>query len=61
MICYNYSNLVNIKVNIKNKNNKDGCNIFTSECQLNLIIKCNQILIDGAFKCCPKGFYQVIK
>ena len=53
--CYNYPNLVNIK----NKNIRKYL-IFTSESQSNLIIKCNEILIDGTFKCCPKTFYQVI-
>lgn len=47
-------------VNINNKNKLDKNLIFTSECQLNLNIQFNHILINGTFKCCPKTFYQVI-
>jgi hypothetical protein len=44
--CYNHT----IFLNFKNKNKQDQFIIFTSECQLNLISKCSQILIDGTFK-----------
>ena len=44
--CYNHTNFLNFK----NKNKQDQFIIFTSECQLNLISKCSQILIDGTFK-----------
>ena len=53
--CYNHT----IFLNFKNKNKQDQFIIFTSECQLNLISKCSQILIDGTFKSCPKSFYQL--
>ena len=54
--CFRYSNIINIE-----KNNKlDKYVIFTNLFQLNLASKCNQILVDETFKCCPKGYYQVI-
>lgn len=50
LFCNNYINLLNIK----NKNKLDKYLIFISKCQLNLIIKCIQILIDGIFNAVQK-------
>ena len=55
-LCYKYSNIINIE----KKNILDKYIIFTTNFQLNLAKKCTQVLVDGTFKCCPKGYYQVI-
>lgn len=41
-------------------NNLDKYLIFTSKLQMNLLKKCSQLLIDGTFKSCPSGFYQIV-
>ena len=55
-LCFKLVELINPE-----KNNKlDKYIIFTSKFQLNLLPKCKQILIDGTFKSCPRGYYQII-
>ena len=34
--------------------------IFTSNLHLKILTKCSQIFVDGTFKICPVGFYQVL-
>ena len=34
--------------------------IFSSCLQMNLLTNTTQILIDGTFKACPPGFYQIL-
>ena len=53
--CYKYINQINIE-----KNKLEKYIIYTSTFQLNLLTKCTQIHIDGTFKSCPKGFYQIL-
>ena len=55
-ICYKYVNLINPE----KKNQLAKYIIFTSVFQINLIPKCTQILIDGTFRACPKGYYQIV-
>ena len=55
-ICYKYVNLINPE----KKNQLEKYILFNSVFQLNLIPKCTQILIDGTFRACPKGYYQIV-
>ena len=47
-------------INLEKKNNLEKYIIFSSKIQMNLLTKTNQILIDGTFKSCPRGYYQII-
>ena len=54
--CYRYTSFINI-----NDNNKlDKYIIFTTNFQINMLQKSTQILIDGTFKSCPKGYMQIL-
>lgn len=53
--CYNLVNMTNPETN-----KLDKYLIFTSKLQMNLLKKCSQLLIDGTFKSCPRGYYQII-
>ena len=54
-LCHKYNQFLN-----PDKDNKlEKYLIFTTKFQINLLTKCNQILIDGTFKSCPKNFYQI--
>ena len=55
-LCYNYTNIINME----KKNRLKKYVIFTSSFQIKNISKCTQIYIDGTFKLCPKGYYQII-
>ena len=55
-LCFKLVEMINPE-----KNNKlDKYVIFTTKFQLNMIPKCKQLLIDGTFKSCPRGYYQII-
>ena len=54
--CYRMVNMINPEKN----NNLERYIIFSSKIQMNLLTKTNQILIDGTFKSCPRGYYQII-
>ena len=54
--CFKSVEMINPEKNYK----LDKYIIFTSNFQLNLIPKFKQLLIDGTFKSCPRGFYQII-
>jgi hypothetical protein len=54
--CYKVVNMINPEKN----NNLEKYIIFTSKIQMNLLTKTNQLLIDGTFKFCPRGYYQII-
>lgn len=52
-LCYKY-------VQITNNNKLEKYIIFTTILLLNILFRYTQIHIDGTFKACPKGFYQII-
>ena len=54
--CYCYKNFLNVE----HKNKLEKFIVIRTIFQLNLLNKCIQIFIDGAFKSCPKGYYQVL-
>ena len=55
-ICYKYSNVINLDKNYR----LEKYIIFTSSFQIKLLKKCTQIYLDGTFKSCPKGYYQIL-
>ena len=55
-MCFCYKNFLNIE----HKNKLEKFVVITTIFQLNLFNKCTQIFIDGTFKSCPKGYYQVL-
>ena len=55
-LCYKYINTINPD----KKNKQDKYIIFTTNFQMNLLSKCTQIHIDGTFKSCPRGYYQIL-
>lgn len=54
-LCYKFTNIINPQKN----NVLEKYIIFTTNFQINLLKKCNQILIDGTFKSAPKNYYQI--
>ena len=55
-LCYKNCNLINPE----KKNHLEKYIIFSSKIQMNLIMKFTQIMIDGTFKSCPRGYYQIL-
>ena len=55
-ICYKYANIINPE----KKFCLEKYIIFTSKFQLNIMTKCTQLHIDGTFKSCPCGYYQIL-
>ena len=47
-------------INPDNNNKFEKYILFTSKLQLNMLTKFNQLLIDGTFKSCPRGHYQIL-
>ena len=55
-LCYKYKNIINIE----KKNKLEKYIIITNKFQLNMIKKCTQLLKEGRFKSCLKGYCQII-
>ena len=55
-LCYKIVNTINPE----KKNRLEKYIIFTSSFQINLLSKCTQVFVDGTFKSCPRGYYQIL-
>ena len=53
--CHKYVNFINYK-----KNRIERYIIFTSNFQLNLLTKADQLFVDSTFKSSPKNYYQIL-
>ena len=55
-ICYKYVHILNPN----KKNFLEKYIIFTTTFQMKMLKKSKQIFIDGTFKSCPRGYYQIL-
>ena len=52
--CYGKVMVINVE-----KNRQECFIVFTSNIQIKQFVECNVIFMDGTFKSCPKGYYQI--
>ena len=52
--CYGKVMIINVE-----KNRQECFIVFTSNIQIKQFVECNVIFMDGTFKSCPKGYYQI--